>query len=110
MKKDPPMTRAIVEISGKQYHVEAGRYLDIDTYNATVETALIFENVNVVLDESQAHIGQPYVAGAKVTAKVLAHGKHKKVIVYKMRPKKGTRTKQGHRQGYTRILVESITV
>ncbi len=104
------MTRAIVEISGKQYHVEAGRYLDIDTYNATVETALTFENVNVVLDESQAHIGQPYVAGAKVTAKVLAHGKHKKVIVYKMRPKKGTRTKQGHRQGYTRILVESITV
>jgi large subunit ribosomal protein L21 len=104
------MTRAIVEISGKQYHVEAGRYLDIDTYKADVDTALTFENVNVVLSEKESHIGAPYVKGAKVTAKVLAHGKQKKVIVYKMRPKKGTRTKQGHRQGYTRILVESITV
>jgi len=104
------MTRAIVEISGKQYHVEAGRYLDIDTYKAAVDTALTFDNVNVVLTDNDSHIGAPYVAGAKVTAKVLAHGKQKKIIVYKMRPKKGTRTKQGHRQGYTRILVESITV
>ena len=104
------MTRAIVEISGKQYHVEAGRYLDIDTYKADVDTALTFDNVNVVLTDKDSHIGVPYVVGAKVTAKVLAHGKLKKVIVYKMRPKKGTRTKQGHRQGYTRIFVESITV
>lgn len=102
--------RAIVEISGKQYQVEQGRYIDIDTYNANVDDALTFDNVNVVLDGDTSHLGKPFVAGAKVTAKVLAHGKLKKVIVYKMRPKKGYRRKQGHRQGYTRIMVESITV
>jgi large subunit ribosomal protein L21 len=109
-EKDNRIMRAIVEISGKQYHVEAGRYIDIDTYNAEVDSVLTFDNVNVVLDDANSKIGMPYVQGAKVQAKVLAHGKAKKVIVYKMRPKKGTRTKQGHRQGYTRILVESISV
>jgi large subunit ribosomal protein L21 len=99
---------AIVEISGKQYKVEQGRYLDVDTFNASVDEAVSFDKVQVVVGEESSIVGQPYVAGAVVTGKVLAHGREKKVLVYKMRPKKGYRKKNGHRQGYTRILIESI--
>jgi large subunit ribosomal protein L21 len=102
--------RAIVEISGKQYQVEAGKYIDIDTYTADVDTALTFENVNLVMDGETSHLGMPFVKGAKVTATVMAHGRQKKILVYKMRPKKGYRKKNGHRQGYTRIMVNAITV
>lgn len=99
---------AIVEISGKQYKVEQGRYLDVDTFNASVDEAVSFDKVQIVVGEESSIVGQPYVAGAIVTGKVLAHGREKKVLVYKMRPKKGYRKKNGHRQGYTRILIESI--
>jgi len=102
--------KAIVEINGKQYHVEAGRYTDIETYHADVDTALTFDTVNLVLDGETSHIGAPHVKGATVAAKVVQHGRQKKIIVYKMRPKKGYRRKQGHRQGYTRIMIEAITV
>jgi large subunit ribosomal protein L21 len=107
--KDGLMMYAIVEISGKQYKVEQGRYLDIDTYSADVDAPLTFDTVNAIYGEGDVKIGLPYVAGATVKAKVLAHGRQKKVIVYKMRPKKGYRVKNGHRQGYTRILIEAIS-
>ncbi|MCS6267442.1 MAG: 50S ribosomal protein L21 [Vampirovibrio sp.] len=99
---------AIVEISGKQYKVEQGRYLDVDTFNASVDEAVSFDKVQLVVGEEGSVVGLPYVEGAVVTGKVLAHGREKKILVYKMRPKKGYRKKNGHRQGYTRILIESI--
>jgi large subunit ribosomal protein L21 len=103
------MVKAIVNISGKQYQVEEGRFLDIDTYQADVDSVLTFEEVLLVLPEAgAAQVGQPFVKGAQVAAKVLSHGRGRKILVFKMRCKKGYRRKNGHRQGFTRILVESI--
>ena len=100
--------KAIVELNGKQYQVEEGRYIDVDSLSLEPENTLELDKVQVLLDGEKSLIGAPYVDGAKVTAKVLKHGRSKKIIVYKMRPKKGYRRKQGHRQGFTRIQIESI--
>ncbi|MFM7390254.1 MAG: 50S ribosomal protein L21 [Vampirovibrionales bacterium] len=99
---------AIVEISGKQYHVEEGRYITIDLLDQAEDAQLTFDKVNLLINGEAIHIGAPYVAGATVQAKVLNHFRGPKVLVYKMRCKKGYRRKNGHRQSYTRIQIESI--
>lgn len=101
---------AIVEASGRQYQLEAGRFVDIDLVPVEPGHEFVFERVLMIVDGGDSQIGQPYVDGAKVTGKVLSHDRDSKIIVYHMRPKKGTRKKQGHRQGYTRVLVNSISV
>ena len=99
---------AIVDIKGKQYKVEEGRYLEVDLQDAQADEVLTFDNVLLVADGDKVNIGAPTISGASVTAKVMQHVKAKKVIVYKMRPKKGYRRKQGHRQKYTKIMIEKI--
>ncbi|MBI4533335.1 MAG: 50S ribosomal protein L21 [Candidatus Melainabacteria bacterium] len=99
---------AIVEASGRQYQLEAGRFVDIDLVSEPVGQTLVFEQVLMIVNGQESHLGQPYVDGAKVMGHVLSHGKERKIIVYKQRPKKGTRKKQGHREQYTRIFVDSI--
>lgn len=101
---------AIVEASGRQYQLEAGRFVDIDLVPAEPGQEFVFERVLMIVSGKESQIGAPYVTGAKVTGKVLAHGRGSKVIVYHMRPKKGTRKKQGHRQGYTRVLINTISI
>lgn len=100
---------AIVELNGKQYQVEEGRYVVVDLLSDEPETAMELDKVLMVADGKNTQIGQPYISGAKVTAKVLSHYKDKKVLVYKMRCKKGYRRKNGHRQQYTRLQIESIS-
>lgn len=99
---------AIVESSGRQYQLEAGRFVDIDLIAVEPSQEYVFEKVLMIVNGKDSTVGQPYVAGALVKGRVLAHDRSGKVIVYKQRPKKGTRKKQGHRQGYTRVFVESI--
>jgi large subunit ribosomal protein L21 len=99
---------AIVQTSGRQIQVEAGRFVDIDLVGKEPGDTLVFDQVLMIVDGKESHVGMPWVDGAKVTGKVLSHGKDAKIIVYKQRPKKGTRKKQGHRQGYTRVLINSI--
>jgi large subunit ribosomal protein L21 len=101
---------AIVEASGQQFWLQPNRYLDIDRLNAEVDATVTLDSVLLVKDGSGTTLGQPYVTGAKVELKVLAHRRGPKVLVYKMRPKKKTRRKNGHRQELTRVLVQSITV
>ncbi len=101
---------AIVEISGKQYKVEEGRYIDVDFLGEEEGASLNFDQVLLTSDGKKVEIGKPTIAGASVKAKLLQNGKDKKIIVYKMRPKKGTRTKQGHRQQFSRIQIEKIQV
>jgi large subunit ribosomal protein L21 len=101
---------AIVQACGRQYQLEAGRFVDIDLVSAEPGQEFVFEQVLMIVNGKDSQVGEPYVSGAKVTGKVLAHGRDTKIIVYHMKPKKGTRKKQGHRQGYTRILVNSISV
>ncbi len=104
------MSYAIVQTGGKQYRVEPGRFYDVERLPAEVGSQLDLSDVVLVNLDGDIHVGQPFVAGSQVKVKVLEHRKAKKIVVYKMRPKKKTRRKNGHRQQQTRILVESIGV
>ena len=101
---------AIVETSGTQVWVQPNRYYDLNRINAEVESTLTLENVLLVNDGKAANVGQPFVKGATVELQVMEHRRGPKVIVYKMRPKKKTRRKNGHRQELTRVMVKSISV
>jgi large subunit ribosomal protein L21 len=101
---------AIVEASGQQFWLQPNRYLDLDRIAAEVDSTITLENVLLVKDGSGTSVGQPYVEGASVELKVMAHRRGPKVLVYKMRPKKKTRRKNGHRQELTRVMVQSISV
>lgn len=99
---------AIVEACGRQYQIEAGRFVDIDLADAAEGDTFRFDKVLMIVDGASSTLGSPYIDGAKVTGKIVAHRKGPKVIVYHMRPKKGTRKKQGHRQHLTRVAIETI--
>ncbi len=103
-------TYAIVEASGKQFWLEADRYYDLDRIKADVNQTISLEKVLLLNNEKETIIGRPYVDGASVQLKVLEHRRGPKLIVYKMRPKKKTRKKSGHRQELTRVMVESISL
>ncbi len=100
---------AIVETSGTQFWLEADRYYDIDRINANVDETVTLDKVLLINDQKGFAIGKPYIKGASVQLKVMAHKRGPKIIVYKMRPKKKTRTKNGHRQELTRVMVTSIS-
>ena len=100
---------AIVETSGTQFWLESNRYYDLDRINASVDDTITIDKVLLLNDEKGLSIGKPYVKGASVELKVMAHKRGPKIIVYKMRPKKKTRTKNGHRQELTRVMVTSIS-
>ncbi len=100
---------AIVEASGTQVWLEENRYYDLDRINSDINETIILENVLLLNDGDGLKIGKPFVQNAKVKLKILSHRRGKKIIVYKMRPKKKTRRKNGHRQELTRVLVESIS-
>src|SRR5262249_9631406 len=101
---------AIVEASGRQYQLEAGRFVDIDLVGCEPGDAYVFERVLMIVNGKDSQLGSPLLEGAKVNGRVLSHGKGRKIIVYKQRPKKGTRKKQGHRQTFTRVFIDSIQV
>ncbi|MEB3199139.1 MAG: 50S ribosomal protein L21 [Synechococcaceae cyanobacterium] len=101
---------AIVEASGQQFWLQPNRYVDLDRLPASEGDTVSLDTVLLVRDASGTTVGQPYVKGASVELKVLAHRRGPKVIVYKMRPKKKTRRKNGHRQELTRVMVQSIQV
>ena len=111
-KKTSPQagTYAIVEASGKQFWLQCDRYYDLDRCHAEVNDVLTIDKVLLFNDGKDLKIGKPYVKDAKVEIKVLEHRRGPKIIVYKMRPKKKTRRKNGHRQELTRVLVQSISV
>ena len=98
---------AIVKTGGKQYKAEAGKFIDIEKLDAEVGAEVSFEALMVV-DGETVTVGTPVVDDVKVVGKVLKQDKAKKVIVYKYKPKKDLHKKQGHRQPYTRVLIETI--
>ncbi|MDX2256814.1 MAG: 50S ribosomal protein L21 [Pseudanabaenaceae cyanobacterium bins.39] len=104
------MSYAIIETGGKQYRVEVGRFYDVELIQAEADTKLTIDKVLFVNMDGNVAIGQPLVDNATVEVTVMSHLKAKKVIVYKMRPKKKTRRKNGHRQPLTRIMVEAINL
>ena len=99
---------AIVKTGGKQYKVAQGDVLFVEKLEANEGDVVTLDQVLAVAGENGLTVGAPVVEGATVTAKVVAQGKAKKVIVYKYKAKKDYRRKQGHRQPYTKIVIESI--
>jgi large subunit ribosomal protein L21 len=100
---------AVVITGGKQYRVSEGDVVYVEKLNAEVESTVELDNVLVVSkDNGELVVGKPVVEGAKVTAKVVAQGRDKKIIVFKYKRKKDYRRKQGHRQAYTKLQIEKI--
>jgi large subunit ribosomal protein L21 len=104
------MKYAIVEISGRQFWIETGKYYDFNRIPTELGKQVILNRVLLLNNEGDVLIGKPYLEKVKVKGKILEHLRGKKTIVYKMRPKKKTRKKQGHRQELTRVFIEDITI
>jgi len=101
---------AVVEAGGRQVELTAGRYVEIDMVAAESDQEFVFDKVLMIVDGANSVLGTPYVANAKVTGRVLDHVRDKKLVVYKYRPKKGTRKRTGHRQHHTRVFINKIEV
>ena len=104
------MTYAIIQTGGKQYKVEPGRFYDFELLHCEAEEKVTIESVLLVQHDGEVTIGQPLVQGATVEGTVVRNLRGRKVLVYKMKPKKKTRKKRGHRQEITRLMIDSITV
>ena len=98
---------AIIETGGKQIKVEAGQEIYVEKLGVQADEVVTFDKVLFVGGET-VKVGAPTVAGATVTAKVVKEGRAKKITVFKLKAKKNYRRKQGHRQPYTKLVVESI--
>ena len=101
---------AIAETSGQQCWFEVDKYYDIDRFNAKEKDKITLEKVLLIKDKDSITIGKPYIKDAKIELEVVSNLRDKKIIVYKMRPKKKTRRKMGHRQELTRVMVKSISI
>lgn len=99
---------AIIELGGRQYNVEKGSTFRCEKIDQEANASFTIDKILMVKDGEKVQIGQPYVDGAQVKAKVVAHGLGKKVIVFKYKSKVNYRRKQGHRQHYTSLLIEDI--
>lgn len=104
------MTYAIIETGGKQLKVEPGRFYDIELLHIEADEKVTIDSVLLVQHDGEVTIGQPLVTGATVEGTILRNLRGRKVIVYKMKPKKKTRKKRGHRQEITRLMIDSITL
>lgn len=99
---------AVIETGGKQYRVEKDSVLYIEKLDAHEGDTVTFDKVLLVKKGDETKVGSPLVEGAKVTGKVVKHGKGKKIIVFKYKPKKNYKRKKGHRQPFTQVVIENI--
>ena len=99
---------AIIEACGKQYKVTKGDVVFFEKLDAEEGKKVTFDKVVLVSDDQKIEVGNPYVKGIKVEGKVVAHGKGKKIVVFKYKAKKNYKRKQGHRQPYTKVEITAI--
>lgn len=99
---------AIVETGGKQYRVEAGATIQVGSLPGDVGAQVELDQVRLVHGDAAVLIGQPLVAGAKVTAEIVRHGRTRSITVFKKKRRKNYRRTRGHRQGFTKILITGI--
>jgi large subunit ribosomal protein L21 len=100
---------AVIKTGGKQYKVATGEKLKIETLGAEVGENITLDQVLMVVDGANVSIGTPILAGASVAAIVLAHGRGKKVKIFKLRRRKHYKRQQGHRQNFTEVVIGDIT-
>lgn len=99
---------AIIETGGKQYRVSEGDVLRVEKLAVGESETVEFDKVLVLSKDDQLSVGKPYLENVRVKATVLKHGKGEKIIVFKYKPKKNYRRKQGHRQPFTEVKIEKI--
>ena len=99
---------AVIKTGGKQYRVVPGEKLKVELITADVGAEVVLDQVLLIGDGESVRLGQPVLAGATVTATVVAHGRGEKVRIFKMRRRKHYQRHQGHRQGYTELKIEGI--
>ena len=99
---------AIIKTGGKQYRVQEGDLITIEKLKAAADETVTFDQVLTVVNDGSVKVGTPLVNGAKVTGKVVEHGKGKKILVFKYKAKSNYRRRQGHRQPFTKVRIESI--
>jgi large subunit ribosomal protein L21 len=99
---------AVIKTGGKQYRVSPGESVKVETIEAEVGATVVIEQVLMVADGDAVKVGTPLVAGAKVSATVVSHGRGPKVHIFKMRRRKHYQKNQGHRQNYTELRVDAI--
>ena len=102
------MNYAIFKTGGKQYRVQPGDVLDVELLPLAVGDSAEFDQVLALSDGGEVRFGSPWVAGAKVVAQVQSHYKDKKLMVFKYKAKTRYRRKRGHRQNYTRLVIQAI--
>jgi large subunit ribosomal protein L21 len=100
---------AVIKSGGKQYRVESGAQVRVESLAADVGAAVAFEEVLLVGNGDQVKVGAPLISGAKVKATVVSHGRGDKVKIFKMRRRKHFQKHQGHRQNYTEVRIDEIT-
>src|SRR5690606_8158452 len=99
---------AIVEIAGKQFKITKDQYIYAPKMECVAGSSIFFDKVLLLQDEDTIHVGSPIVNGAKVEASVIEHVKGDKITIFKRKRRKGYKIKQGHRQGYTKVLIGNI--
>ncbi|MDR3270589.1 MAG: 50S ribosomal protein L21 [Peptococcaceae bacterium] len=99
---------AIIETGGKQFRVKEGDTLLVEKLDAEVGDQVTIDKVLLLEKDGSVQIGSPLIAGATAQLKVVEQGRGKKIIVFKYKPKKNVRRKQGHRQPYTKVIVEAL--
>jgi len=100
---------AVIKTGGKQYRVSAGETLKIETVGGDVGAPVVLDKVLMVGEGDKVSVGKPLLAGASVQATIVAHGRHDKVKIFKMKRRKHYQKHQGHRQNYTEIRIDGIT-
>jgi len=101
---------AIIKTGGKQYRVNEGDVISVEKLDVASGEKVVFDEILVVSKDGELQVGAPVVTGAKVEGTVVQQGKEKKVIVFKYKPKKDYRKKQGHRQPFTKVKIEKISL
>lgn len=102
------MTYAVVEIGGKQIYVQAGRFYDVNKLKVSPGETILLNKILLLRKKDSITFGYPCIESCSIKAKVLRHVKGKKVVVFKMKPKKNMRSKKGFRQHLTRLLIQEI--
>lgn len=102
------MMYAIVETGGKQYRVEEGRSVRVEKLPVEKGEEVIFDRVLLYSDGTETEVGRPYLENCLVKGKVTLQGRGRKIVVFKYKPKKNYRRKQGHRQPFTEVLIQKV--
>lgn len=100
---------AVITSGSKQYRVEEGQTLKLEKMPAEIGSKISFDQVLMIGNGDDIKVGQPYVAGSKVTASVLSQGRHKKIVIMKFKRRKHHQKQMGHRQYFTEVKIEKIS-